>query len=271
MKSFSLVILSIFIKTIFSFDEVKVENNARENIQFIRRATSECAAEGETSTYCGAKKGKALCCDGLVCHYYQDWRCVKAEEGEKYCAGTNTLSKQCGSKWIEAAPKCCKNHKCVGNFCMNISTPTDKPTPMPTLSPTPIPTHSPTTKTIFKLTIEIKCLYEACKPRWFGNHAPHVEIYVSNKYLDKTTSKAVKNVLLIQKPTCWNKSFVTTFDFDKYANLYVKFIVKDQNALMGSVDISDSTKSLTIDSESSLTSDKKDCRSTRLSYGIYLS
>ena len=38
-----------------------------------------CAAENEKSTGCGSKKGKSMCCPGLVCHEIQYWRCVRGK------------------------------------------------------------------------------------------------------------------------------------------------------------------------------------------------
>merc|ERR1712190_396007 len=64
-----------------------------------------CAVEGEKSKECNAKTGKEACCEGLVCHSDQYWRCVKEED--KYCAGPNTLAKDCGSTRKKAAQTCC--------------------------------------------------------------------------------------------------------------------------------------------------------------------
>merc|ERR1712176_946763 len=76
----------------------------------------DCAAENETTTACGGKKGKASCCDGLQCHVHQFWKCVKNEN--KLCAGLNTVSVQCGSTWKKAAPKCCSGLMCKSRKCI---------------------------------------------------------------------------------------------------------------------------------------------------------
>lgn len=75
----------------------------------------QCAAENKRSKECGAKGGKDTCCPGLICHEYQSWRCVKDEN--KKCAGPNTLSKQCGSWYKDAAPECCPKHVCRDKKC----------------------------------------------------------------------------------------------------------------------------------------------------------
>merc|ERR1711862_1035005 len=52
---------------------------------------SECAVDGEKSLDCGSKEGKQSCCEGLVCHDVQYWRCVTPEEN--VCAGPVPLHK----------------------------------------------------------------------------------------------------------------------------------------------------------------------------------
>merc|ERR1712190_262127 len=81
-----------------------------------RELQSICAGDGEKSLDCGANKGLQSCCDGLVCHEVQFWRCVTEEN--KSCSGPNTLSKQCGSEWVDAEDECCDGLICSDNFCV---------------------------------------------------------------------------------------------------------------------------------------------------------
>jgi len=76
-----------------------------------------CAPENEKAMDCGAKDGKKACCPGLVCHYYQFWRCVKEEN--MFCAGPNTFSKECGSKWRKATKLCCGSLSCKKRKCVS--------------------------------------------------------------------------------------------------------------------------------------------------------
>merc|ERR1712232_1034501 len=69
-----------------------------------------CAKENEKSKTCSEGKGKGECCHDLVCHKYQYWRCVKREN--RRCSGEGTLSRQCGSSWFTASPKCCGDLGC---------------------------------------------------------------------------------------------------------------------------------------------------------------
>jgi len=83
-----------------------------------------CAKEGEASLDCGAKKGESKCCNGLVCHELQSWRCV--EDEHKFCAGPGTLSKQCGVTWNKAAQDCCDDLICKDGTCVTpVATPVD--------------------------------------------------------------------------------------------------------------------------------------------------
>jgi len=121
-----------------------------------------CAVDGEKSLDCGSKEGKQSCCEGLVCHESQYWRCVKEEK--KTCSGPNTLSKKCGSGWKDAEDECCEGLICSGNYCVDVEqdsgpiedpiiivtkaptdTPTEPPTDIPTKAPTEAPTVIPTT------------------------------------------------------------------------------------------------------------------------------
>merc|ERR1712051_513516 len=79
----------------------------------------KCAKENKRSKKCVAKRGKDVrrgkhlkdeCCDGLVCHEYQWWKCIKEEN--KSCAGPNTLVGECGSDWGKATPECCPGLVC---------------------------------------------------------------------------------------------------------------------------------------------------------------
>jgi len=94
-----------------------------------------CAGDGIKSLECGANdpSSEKECCDGLVCHEYQKWRCV--QEKNKLCAGHYTLAKECGSKWKDAAPECCEETECMEGekYCV------DKSTPAPTNSPIVVP------------------------------------------------------------------------------------------------------------------------------------
>merc|ERR1740123_2026450 len=76
-----------------------------------------CSEEGVKSRECGSMSGSSICCEGLVCHAHQSWRCV--EEENKFCAGHNTLAQDCGSKWNKAAPNCCDGLVCDGSFCVD--------------------------------------------------------------------------------------------------------------------------------------------------------
>merc|ERR1711982_35057 len=69
-----------------------------------------CAVDGEKSLDCGSKLGKQSCCEGLVCHEDQYWRCVKPEYTT--CSGPNTLAQECGSEWEDASEKCCEGLVC---------------------------------------------------------------------------------------------------------------------------------------------------------------
>ena len=62
--------------------------------------------------------GKQSCCEGLVCHEDQYWRCVKPEYTT--CSGPNTLAKECGSDWDDASEKCCEGLVCGDdNYCVS--------------------------------------------------------------------------------------------------------------------------------------------------------
>merc|ERR1711982_211099 len=80
--------------------------------------TDECAGDGEKSLGCGSKKGKDNCCEGLVCHFDQYWKCVKDEH--KSCSGPDTLATDCGSDWTLASKSCCPGLECDGKFCRAI-------------------------------------------------------------------------------------------------------------------------------------------------------
>ena len=44
-----------------------------------RKPKHSCAVENERARSCGASGGKDACCDDLVCHTYQSWRCVNGK------------------------------------------------------------------------------------------------------------------------------------------------------------------------------------------------
>merc|ERR1711862_1036365 len=79
------------------------------------------------SLFCGSKKGKDSCCEGLVCHEDQHWRCVKDEN--KFCSGPGTLARDCGSDWNFASKSCCPGLECDGKYCVapEESAPEDEP------------------------------------------------------------------------------------------------------------------------------------------------
>merc|ERR1711862_257154 len=101
-------------KSTFGF--VTSENNVLQR-ELQNATVSECAIDGEKSLDCGSKEGKQSCCEGLVCHDVQYWRCVSEEN--KNCSGPDTLAKDCGSKWKYAAKSCCDGLVCdpAGKFC----------------------------------------------------------------------------------------------------------------------------------------------------------
>jgi len=82
----------------------------------IAKEQTTCAEENERSRYCGADYGEDMCCNGLVCHVYQSWRCV--QEKNKECAGPGTYAKQCGSYYKKAPPECCAGLTCHDKKCV---------------------------------------------------------------------------------------------------------------------------------------------------------
>jgi len=97
-----------------SFGFITSENNVLQR-ELQNATVSECAIDGEKSLDCGSKEGKQSCCEGLVCHDVQYWRCVTPEEN--VCAGPGTLAQKCGSKWDDAAAECCDGLVCAGKYC----------------------------------------------------------------------------------------------------------------------------------------------------------
>merc|ERR1711983_356134 len=64
-----------------------------------------------------------------------------------YCAGVNTLAKDCGSKWKKSAQTCCNGLVCDDYLCVvpdNANTPTSLATEPPTLASTPKSTSKAT-------------------------------------------------------------------------------------------------------------------------------
>merc|ERR1711982_32537 len=80
--------------------------------------TDECAGDGEKSVGCGSKKGKDHCCEGLVCHAYEYWRCTKATN--THCSRPDWKAQECGSTWKGASEWCCHGLECDGGFCRGI-------------------------------------------------------------------------------------------------------------------------------------------------------
>jgi len=95
--------------------------------------SSLCAIENEKSLACNSKKGKDVCCPGLVCHHYQYWRCV--DEENIHCSGLHAAAQECGG-WKNSSPFCCDGLVCDGKFCRV------PPTDEPTNSPTNVPANS---------------------------------------------------------------------------------------------------------------------------------
>merc|ERR1711862_178995 len=75
----------------------------------------KCAGEGFKSRICGSRSRESdqECCEGLVCHEFQYWRCVKEEN--KFCAGARFLAQECGAKDKDTAVKCCDGLVCSNN------------------------------------------------------------------------------------------------------------------------------------------------------------
>jgi len=152
-----------------------------------KRCQEYCAVENERSVGCGAKAGAMKCCPGLVCHEYQTWRCVKEEKAE--CAGPNTYSKYCGSKWKQAPAKCCSDLICKGFKCMSIITsanpsimPSSKPSLMqsdkpsavlsskPSFQPSAVPSSKPSFKPSSKPSLQL-----SSQPTFKTSEYPSVE------------------------------------------------------------------------------------------------
>jgi len=69
-----------------------------------------CSGENQRSKSCGGHFGEDECCPGLVCHYYQSWRCVTQEN--KFCATEGAMARKCGARWKAAPRKCCDDFVC---------------------------------------------------------------------------------------------------------------------------------------------------------------
>jgi len=126
------------------FRKSKVLNNfdsdaAHYKEERLDQESSLCAIENEKSLACNSKKGKDVCCPGLVCHRYQYWRCV--DEENIHCSGPHAAAQECGG-WKNSSPFCCEGLVCEGRFCRPI--PTDAPTNSPTDAPTDAPSDAPT-------------------------------------------------------------------------------------------------------------------------------
>jgi len=116
MKFYSSVLL-VLTASKSSFGFITSENNVLQR-ELQNATVSECAIDGEKSLDCGSKTGKQSCCEGLVCHDVQYWRCVAP--GTSVCAGPGTLAQKCGSKWDDAAAECCEGLVCAGKYCAEV-------------------------------------------------------------------------------------------------------------------------------------------------------
>jgi len=75
--------------------------------------TVKCAKENEKAVDCSSKKGKFVCCDGLVCHKKLKWLCVKKENQK--CAPKGYRAKHCGAAHNPVASiACCEGLECGG-------------------------------------------------------------------------------------------------------------------------------------------------------------
>jgi len=75
-----------------------------------------CADENTRSFECSGSGGPGMCCEGLVCHEHQTWKCV--QEQHKTCAGKFSFATECGSDYKQASPKCCPGLSCLGKKCV---------------------------------------------------------------------------------------------------------------------------------------------------------
>merc|ERR1711862_445891 len=116
MGKFYSSVLLVLTASKSSFGFITSENNVLQR-ELQNATVSECAIDGEKSLDCGSKEGKQSCCEGLVCHDVQYWRCVEPEEN--VCAGPGTLAQKCGSKWDDAAAECCDGLVCAGKYCID--------------------------------------------------------------------------------------------------------------------------------------------------------
>merc|ERR1711862_1094019 len=116
MGKFYSSVLLVLTASKSSFGFITSENNVLQR-ELQNATVSECAIDGEKSLDCGSKEGKQSCCEGLVCHNVQYWRCVTPEEN--VCAGPGTLAQKCGSKWDDAAVECCDGLVCAGKYCID--------------------------------------------------------------------------------------------------------------------------------------------------------